>query len=134
MDTEVTVSSSTPEPEAPAAPPAPPPPTQVVALETAGIAELARSQGEQKVTLDALAGIVSAQGAELAELRARQTATAAAVVEVTAEPEPEPESEVTEIAAAEIMPPSTPDESSSPPSVPRRERGLLARMLLGKLP
>lgn len=137
-ETEVTVTSSSESEPAPP-PPAPPPPTQVVALETAGVAEVAREQGAQAVTLEALAALVARQGSEIASLReaqARVPALVEATVAETVEVEPEPEATVTEVDVPAIIEPAPTDESEATTSArtPRRERHPVVRMFLGRLP
>lgn len=139
--------TATVEPGTPEAPPVAP---QVVALETAGTVDLAREQGKQGVTLDALASTVTAQAAELASLRAETAAlresraaqpsvteVAALVTEQLSEGEDAPEeaeTEVTAIEVAAITKPSTPNAKSGNEPAPRRERHPILVALLGKLP
>jgi hypothetical protein len=133
---EVTATAGAPEPTA--EPTAPAPTVQVVALETAGATELAREQGKQQVTLEALVGIVAGQGSELAQHRAtiaelRETARAHAQAMIELEPEPEPA--VTEIDVAETSESAPTVESevtTSERDQPRRERGPLMRIFLGR--
>jgi hypothetical protein len=131
---EVTATAGAPEPTAE---PASPPTVQVVALETAGATDLAREQGKQQVTLEALVGIVEGQGSELAQHRAtiaelREQARAQAQAAI--EPEPEPEAVVTEIDVPETSEPEATAESEAITSerTPRRERGPLMRIFLGR--
>jgi hypothetical protein len=139
-ETTVTVtSSSSTEPSM--SPPAAP---QVVALETAGVTDLAREQGAQSVTLEMLSAQLLAQAgelqthrAELAELRARQQQTVEVVAAIE-EPETIEEAEaleevqVIDVAENATTKPSGHDEAASTASLPRRERGPLLRMFLGR--
>lgn len=133
---EVTVTPPAPAPE-PESAPAP----QVVALETAGVAEIAREQGAQGVTLEEACQRIDQMEPELRALREQVAALQAARVEEEAAPtevELEPELEEEEAAVeVDVTPASelpTPSESESAAPVPRRERGLFARMFLGKSP
>jgi len=143
-ETVVTVETSPPEPSSSSS--SPPPQPQVVALETAGVTDLARQQGAQGVTLEQMQATIEAQGREIAELRSRAetqqaaTVAVAAAIEETPSSEDEPPIEEDEVTMIEAEPqasgttkPNGPAaEQSTGSAQPRRERGLLLRMFLGK--
>lgn len=79
--------------------------------------ELAERTGRQSAELETMRGQLSELTAEISRLRAE--------LETPAEPE------VTAVIPVEVPPPSA-DEADPEKNQPRRERGLLGRLFLGK--